>query len=506
MLKKLASETAIYGISSTLARLINYLLVFLHTYAFETSSYGIVAKFYAWAAILNILYTYGMETAYFRFASKKGADSERVYNSALSSLLLTGLLFSGTGFFFSGSIAGLLGHPESGKYVQWFALIVLTDAVTAIPFARLRIEKKALVFASIKVAVVTVNVLLNVFFLYFCRGVYDGEFWQEALPFVLRIYDPELGLGYAFFCNMLSSLLALPLLWRPISKWRFHIDPTVYRQMLRYAYPLVFSGLAYTVNEVLDRLLLEHWLPVGFYPGKSSLDAVGIYASCYKLSIFITLAVQGYRYAAEPFFFSKAADTDKDEAYALALKYFVLACTAMFVVISANVELIGSMFLRQAAYREGLDIVPFLLMANVMLGIYYNLSIWFKISDQTKFGAYISIAGAFVTLLGNWLLIPVLGYTGAALATLGCYTFMATACYFLGRRYHPIPYDLKSALYYLGVSSACVGGMYFFYGAGVWTSTLAGNLLALLFFAAAFWKEKKGLARLLARLRHKTGK
>ncbi|GHA73899.1 lipopolysaccharide biosynthesis protein [Pontibacter akesuensis] len=453
--KKLVGQTAAYGLSSIVGRALNYLLVPIYTDVFMPEEYGVVSYLYAGVGFFNILYTFGMETAFFRFANKPDADRDRLYNQVLSLILCTSLLFSALIIAASGTIARSIGFPDQQEYIIWLAVILAIDAVVAIPFARLRLLNKAIKFASLKLANILITVGANMFFLVLCHGIYNGSFLQGLRPLVTTVYDPDFGIGYIFLINLVANGLLIPMLWKEFSSFRFELNTELLRPMLSYAYPLLFMGLAGAVNELLDRILLEEWLPEGFYPGKSNMAAVGIYSACYKLSIFMTLAIQAFRYAAEPFFFSQAEEKDSPQTFALVMKWFVIACAFIFLFISANLEDFA-LLLRSPAYREGILVVPVLLLANLFLGVYYNLSVWFKLTDKTRFGTYISFGGAAVTILGNLLLIPILGYMGSAIATLICYFSMALASYLLGNRHYPIPYPVKTILGYVLLAAGLV--------------------------------------------------
>lgn len=490
MLKRLVSETAIYGISSILGRLINYILVPLHTGLFSPGGYGIVSIFYAWAAVLNIVYTYGMETSYFRHINKEATDSQKIFRAALTSLIITALFFSGLIIAGAVPIADFLGFAGSERYVVWFALLIAADNIAVIPFAKLRHEKKAVQFASIRIVNILLNVALNYFFLYICPAIHAGEYLTGLQPFVNSFYEPDLGLGYAFLANLIASLLLLPMLAPFCLNFRFSLDLTVLRPMYKYAYPLIFSGLFYAVNEVMDRILLERWLPEGFYPDVDGTGAVGIYAACYKLSIFISLAVQAYKYAAEPFFFSQVDNRKSPQLLSKSMTYFVIALAIMFIGVSVNIDWLGHLFIRQTAYHAGLGVVPILLMANVFLGIYYNLAFWFKLTDKTYYGAFISGGGALITLTANLLLIPYWGYYGSAAATLLCYGSMAIISYLLGRRHLAVPYQVGKIAFYL-LSATVLVIISFQLPLEGFSKILANNSLLLLYLAMVFFIEKR---------------
>ena len=452
--KKLASQTAVYGVSSIVGRVLTYLLTPIYTAAFAAAQYGVVTGLYAYVSFLNVVFTYGMETTFFRFANRPGTDRRELYDRVMSLLLLSTVALTGGLMLLARPLLGLLEIPPGHEqYAIWVALILGLDALTAIPFARLRLENKARRFASIKLVGIVANVALNLFFIVLCPAVASGKWLSGLQPLVARVYDPTMGVGYVFLSNLVASGLTLLLLGRELLDFRFRLDLAFLRPLLGYAYPLMLMGLAGMVNETLDRILLPKWLPVGFYPGQSSLTAVGIYGACYKLSIFMSLVIQAFRYAAEPFFFAQSTDKNSPATFAVILKWFTLCCAVIFVGISLNVEDFGQLFLRRPEYLQGLVVVPILLLANLFLGVYYNLSVWFKLTDKTYYGTYIGAGGAVLTIILNFLLIPVLGYLGCALATLACYFMMAILCWRLGERHFPVPYPaLRLGLWLLFAS------------------------------------------------------
>ena len=441
VLKKLAGQTAVYGVSSIVGRVLTYLLVPVYTAYFAAAEYGIVTGLYAYVSFLNVVFTYGMETTFFRFANRPGADRRELYDRVMSLLLLSTVVLTGLLMLLARPLLGLLDIPPGHEqYAIWVALILGLDTLAAIPFARLRLENKARKFAGIKLAGIVLNVGLNLFFIVLCPWLLKVGIVRS---FVTAIYKPSLGVGYVFLANLFASGATLLLLGRELLDFRFRFDFSWLRPLLAYAFPLMLMGLAGMVNETLDRILLPKWLPEGFYPGKSSLTAVGIYGACYKLSIFMSLVIQAFRYAAEPFFFAQSTDKNSPATFAMILKWFTICCAVIFVGISLNVEDFGALFLRRAEYREGLVVVPVLLLANLFLGVYYNLSVWFKLTDKTYYGTYIGAGGAVLTIVLNFLLIPVLGYMGSALATLACYFLMAVLCWRLGERHFPVPYPMR---------------------------------------------------------------
>ena len=485
--KKLASQTAVYGVSSIVGRVLTYLLVPIYTAAFAAAEYGIVTGLYAYVSFLNVVFTYGMETTFFRFANRPGTDRRELYDRTLSLLVVSSVVLTVGLMLLARPLLKLLAIPAGHEqYAVWVALILGLDALTAIPFARLRLENKARRFASIKLAGIVANVALNLFFIVLCPAVVHSQWLPGLQPLVARLYDPTLGVGYVFLSNLLASGLTLLLLWRELVDFRFRLNLAFLRPLLAYAYPLMLMGLAGMVNETLDRILLPKWLPINFYPGQSSLTAVGIYGACYKLSIFMSLVIQAFRYAAEPFFFAQSTEKNSPAVFAMVLKWFTLCCAVIFVGISLNVEDFGRLFLRRPEYLQGLAVVPVLLLANLFLGVYYNLSVWFKLTDKTHYGTYIGAGGAVLTIVLNFLLIPVLGYMGCAIATLACYFMMAMLCWRLGERHFPVPYPALRLGLWLLVASVVVALGWWVRVDGcwvrhVWHVGLTGAFLGLLY-------------------------
>ncbi|MBD2770074.1 polysaccharide biosynthesis C-terminal domain-containing protein [Hymenobacter sp. BT664] len=484
--KKLASQTAVYGVSSIVGRVLTYLLVPIYTSAFAAAEYGVVTALYAYVSFLNVVFTYGMETTFFRFANQPGANRRELYDRVLSLLLLSTAGLTAGMVLLARPLLGLVDiPPEHERYAEWVALILGLDALTAIPFARLRLENQARKFAGIKLAGIVANVGLNLFFIVLCPAVTRGQL-PAVQPLVARVYDPTMGVGYIFLSNLFASGLTLLLLWRELLGFRFRLDLAFLRPLLGYAYPLMLMGLAGMVNETLDRILLPKWLPANFYPGQSSLTAVGIYGACYKLSIFMSLVIQAFRYAAEPFFFAQGTEKNSPATFALILKWFTLCCAIIFVAISLNVEDIGPLFLKRPEYLQGLVVVPILLLANLFLGVYYNLSVWFKLTNKTYYGTYIGAGGAVLTVGLNFVLIPLLGYLGCAIATLACYFTMAVLCWRLGERHFPVPYPaLRLGLWLLGASGLVALGWHLpvagWWARHAWHAGLTGEFLLALY-------------------------
>lgn len=432
-LKKLASQTAVYGLGSVLPRVITFLYSFVLTYIFEQpSELSANIAFYSYISFVNILFTYGMETAFFHFSNKVD-DKARVYSTALISIFSSSvglvLLFSA----FSGSIAEFVKEPNHVNYIIWCVLIVATDAIMAIPFARMRLNNQAKRFGALKLLNVFVFILICIFYFNICKPAYVND-PNSALA---KFYNPEVGVGYMFLAGLLANLVSLLFLAKEFIGIQYVFDKELWKQMLKYAWPLLILGFAGMINETFDRIILIHLLPEDVAPTQ-----LGIYGACYRIAMFMTIFTTAFKYAAEPFFFNNAKHEDSKKLNAMVMKYYVLFCLFLFLGTMMNLP-----WLKYAVgekFRDGLDVVPILLLANLCVGIYWNLSIWFKLTGQTKFGAMITIMGAVITLVINFVGIPKFGYMACAWATLASYGAMMVASYILGQKYYPIKYNLRS--------------------------------------------------------------
>lgn len=450
VVKKLASDTALYGLSSIVGRFLNWLLVAVHTRVFDQPK--LLAdnnQLYVWVILLNILYTYGMETAFFRYAKKE--NRQEYFNLILSYIVLTSIVFSVIIFFFATPIINWMGFPGKERLIVWFAIILATDAISAIAFVKLRAENRAKRFVFIRMTNIFINIGLNAFYLMFCKYIHEGLFLESWKPFADYFYNPAIGPDYIVWANFIASLITILLLWREFIDFRFSFDFQKFKPVLIYAYPLLIMGLAGAINQTADRLMLTKILPEGFYAGLTSDDAFSIYANVYKLSIFMLLVVQAYRYAADPFFFSKAEDKNSPTMLALATKWFTIACILIWVAVSINIDLISLILGKN--YRSGIIVVPILLLANLFLGVYQNISMWFKLSDKTHFGTYFTIIGMVITVILNVILIPILGYVGCAITFAISSFIMMVLCYYYGQKHYPIPYELSSVTKYLVIAA-----------------------------------------------------
>lgn len=434
-IKKLAGQTAIYGVSSILGRLLNYLMVPIYVRYFIPEEYGIVNEMYAYVSFLIVILTYGMETAFFRYRELH-EDKEKVYSTALISISISSLFFIVLTLLFIGNIARLLEYPNNPEYVVWFVFIIALDAMSAIPFAKLRALNKARRFAIIKLINIGSNIFFNIFFIVLCP--YFHQFQHEGLQAFLQfVYNPAIGVGYIFISNLISSVVTIALLLPEYLTFRFAFDKKLWKQMIVYALPLLVVGLAGVTNETFSRILIKYLLPENI-----AMRELGIFGACYKVSIIMTIFIQAFRYASEPFFFAQAKKDDARIIYADVMKYFVIICSFIFLAVMLFIDVVkyfvGS---KGSAYHEGLDVVPILLLANMFLGIFFNLSIWYKLTGQTRFGALLTVYGAVITVVLNFWLIPLFSYHGSAWVTLICYFTMSVFSLLLGQKHYPIPYQ-----------------------------------------------------------------
>lgn len=443
-LKKLAGQTAIYGLPSIVGRLLNYVLVPIHTAVFLPEKFGVIIEMYAYVSFLVVLLTYGMETAFFRFNSKEENSKDEVFSTTVLALIATTVFFISVASIFAQKIADFISYPNNSEYVIWFSFIVGLDAISSIPLARLRDQNRAPYFAMVNLVSIFLNVGLNIFWIGYCIPAY-----QEGVSnfFTEYFFTPTIGVGYVFIANLFASVLKFVLLSPIIIKSKWKVDFGLLKRMLSYGWPILVASLAIIVNENLDKILIK-WLLKDEIGVDAATAEAGIYGACYKISIIISIFIQAFRYAAEPFFFNQSKEQDAAKSYALVMKYFVIVCSFIFLGVMLYMDLIKH-FVRKEEYWVGLGVVPYLLFANIFLGIFYNLSIWYKLSGKTRYGAAISLIGATITIVLNFILIPRVGYMGSAITTLICYATMVVISYFLGQKYFPVNYPIKRILTYL---------------------------------------------------------
>lgn len=435
-IKRLAGDTVLYGLGSIVPRFLNFLLVTVHTDVFGPEKYGVITKLFAYSAVINVIFMFGMETAYFRFANKEGADEKRIFNITQTIVVTLSAGLSLIFILLANPIAELLYIPGNGKLVTWLAIILFIDAIVAIPFARLRLQRNAKKFVTGKLINIAILIGLNIYFLYVA-------------------FDPTRGVGFVVLANLIANAFYLVFFSRTLLQWRPEYERTMFGTMFQYSYPIMIMGLAGMTNEMFSRVTLEWWLPENFYPGQSSEYALGIFGACYKFAILMNLAIQAFRYAAEPFFFSNASDKNSPQLFARVNHYFIIVCCVLFLVVSVNLDIL-KYFLKRPAYWEGMHIVPILLLGYLFLGVYYNFSTWFKLTDKTYYGTIITIGGAILTIAANYILIPIAGYAGSSWATVICYFSMTAVCYVLGQKFYPIPYRVVSGLAYIFTTIAII--------------------------------------------------
>ncbi|MAJ50903.1 MAG: polysaccharide biosynthesis protein [Flammeovirgaceae bacterium] len=444
-LKNLIGDTAIYGLSSILGRLLNWLLVPLYVVYFKPSEYAIVVELFAFIALFNIIFTLGFETTYFRFSSQQKQTHQNYFDLAISMIFLNCLFLGSILIFFSENLALLLQYEGKGHLIIWCVLILSLDAIAAIPFARLRILRKGKKFVAFKLLNIGLNIGLNLFFIVYL----PVQVTHDSHSLLAAIYFPELGAGHIFLSNLIANSIYLLLFSGVLLRVKFNFSVKILKPFLAYAAPLVVLQLAGVINEMFSRQSLKYLLPEGFYPDLSNAAALGIFGACFKLSVFMALSVQAYKFAFEPFFFNHAHETNSKQLYASAMNGFIIFGGLSWMVISLMLpELAQLIFGANSPYLDGLIIVPVLLGSGLVMGIFFNLSVWYKLTDHTRIGAVISVLGAILTILLNVSLIPVLGFMGSAWASIISWLFMTLLSYFIGQRYFPIKYKLSKGCFY----------------------------------------------------------
>ncbi|MDO5106430.1 polysaccharide biosynthesis C-terminal domain-containing protein [Capnocytophaga sp.] len=463
-LKQLFKHTLIYGLATVLPRVLTLLLTRLYVDKLDREEFGIYSGLFVYLILGNVLLSYGMETAFFRFMNKKH-DSGKVQSTALTSLFISSLLFLVVAFSLRNQLATWLNYDV--RFISYSIYILTLDALVVIPFAWLRHRGKSLWYAIIKIGNVTVNLLFNLFFFL----VLESE--------VQKVSD---GVNYIFISNFLASLLTFLALLPLYFRIRLRFSFPLWKEMLWYAVPVLVSGIAFAVNEGFDRVFLRMLLPA------DSADAtIGVYSACYKMGVFMTLFVTAYKLGVEPFFFSKAKDKNAPQTYALITQYFTIFGAFILLFITVFVDIFKHILIPSAEYWEALWVVPVILLANLCLGIYHSLSVWYKITDRTHFGAYVSVLGMAITVILNFLLIPLISYKGSALATLATYFVMMLVSFFFGQKKYPIPYNVKKISFYLAFS--ILASFLVFY---VFDRNLYVGIIAILLYAGVvFLKERK---------------
>lgn len=433
-LKSLAKDTAIYGMSSILGRFLNYLLVPLYTSNISAASggYGIITNLYAYTALLLVILTYGMETTFFRYANKTNEDPQKVYSSTLIMVGFTSLLFIALVSIFLQPISGVMGYSDHSSYVWVMAATVSIDAFQCIPFAYLRYKKRPIKFAALKLLFIAFNIALNL--LYF---VVLPDLYKSYPEVIQHVYSPETGVGYAFYINLVCTASITFFFYKELTGFKYTFDKELAKRMLSYSWPILILGIAGILNQTADFILFPY-----LYKGSQAHQQLGIYGAASKIAMIMAMITQAFRYAYEPFVFGKGNDKDNRETYAVAMKYFIIFTLLAFLVVMGYINILRHIIGRD--YWEGLKVVPIVMAGTIMMGVYFNLSFWYKLIDKTIWGAYFSGIGCFVLILINIIFVPQYGYMACAWAGLIGYATAMTLSYFVGQKKYPINYPLKS--------------------------------------------------------------
>lgn len=490
-IKKLAGQTMWYGVSSMAARFLFYLLTPYLTLKLSGIEYGEMSILYAAIPFLNVIFTYGIETAYFRFAARDEYKKD-IYSTATISILCSTVFLTAILIFSKSSLAHLLRLENNPEFITYSALIIALDTLATLPFAKLRLDERPRKYALVRVATIVVQIAI----IYFLISVCPVLAAENPIGFIATFYKPDYGVGYIIIANLFASFFALLFLSKEFFAFEFKFNKKVWMAMMIYSMPLIIAGFGGMINETFDRLMLM-WLA----PVDNIADAktqVAIYSACYKLAILITLFIQAFRMGAEPFFFKQAEGQNPQKVYARVMKFFVITITIMFLVVAMYLD-IWKYFLSKEPgelniYWTGLKVVPILLLANMFLGIYYNLSIWYKLTLRTIAGAYITLIGAAITLMINFIFIPYFGYMASAWATFFCYGSMMVISFTWGQKDYPIPYAWKKLVAYIIIVVLLYfiheGVIYFFRGNMInFTSATFLLLLYVWFILQVEWKE-----------------
>lgn len=432
--KSLAKDTAIYGMSSIVGKFLNWCLTPLYTYLLIPEEYGIIVNLYAWIGLLLVLLTYGLETGFFRFANdhEKG-DSQTVYSTCMTSLGVTTLLFLGFVSVFLSPISSALQCEQHPEYITLIALIISFDVFSALPFAYLRFKLRPLRFAFLKLLNIGLTICLNLFFLLACPAIYKSH-----PEWINWFYDPAYGAGYILISNAIASFILLLCLTPEIFRIRWHFRYDLLRQILRYSFPLLILGLAGIMNQNLDKILYPYLIT----DQAEAMNQLGIYGANAKIAVVMIMFTQAFRYAYEPFIFARAKSEDKRSTYALAMKYFIIVDLLIFLGVMFFLDIIR--YFIDPRYFAGLKVVPIIMMAELFSGVFFNLSLWYKLTDRTHWGVWFSLIGLIIIVALNLTLVPHFGYVACAWAAFACYLVMMLLSWLVGQKYYPVAYDLKS--------------------------------------------------------------
>ncbi|HQY11684.1 MAG: polysaccharide biosynthesis C-terminal domain-containing protein [Ferruginibacter sp.] len=492
-IKKLAGQTLWYGIPTIASRFLGYLMnMALPFFIALPEKTADLVQVYTIIPFLNVLYAYGLETAYFRFSQTH--DKQKLYNTLSLSLLFSSIFFTVLLVLCKDVLVSATDLQEHPDYILWMAAIIAVDNLNTLPFAKLRQENRPRRYAFARVMGIVINLFVVIFFL----GIVPVMVRSNPDHFLQFIYNKDFGLGYYLLGNLCGSLFTLLILSKEIKQVRFHFDTRLWKEVMRYSAPLIIVGLGGMINDVLSRLIYRHVVDL---PMQQANHELGIFANIFRIALLITIMIQAFRMAAEPFFFNNSKDENAQKTYARVMKFFVIACCFMFLFIGLFLDVFRWIFTTFADPRwaEGLEVVPLLALGNIFLGIYYNLSVWYKLTDKNTYGAVITVAGAVITIVLNIVLIPVMHYTGAAIATFSCYLFMMISSYLLGQKYYPVPYAVKKLIAYLTlvvlIYLVHLGLLKFISGSLIF-SISTGLLLFILFAWFVARIEAKELAKL----------
>ncbi|GEP50064.1 polysaccharide biosynthesis protein [Flavobacterium noncentrifugens] len=485
--KKLFQQTAIYGLATVIPRMMSFFLVPLYTGLLPKEEYGKITVIFSYMIFFNVVLAYGMETAFFRFYNKE-SDKKNVIETAMISIFWTSLAFLGIGLLFRNTLAEFSGINV--QYVTYTIWILVLDALVIIPFSKLRANQRPFYYAIVKIGNVAINLILNIFFLIILPKLAT----PNPNDFFSLMYFENFQIGYIFISLIISSFATFVVLSPDYLKVKWHFDSELWKRMMQYGLPILIAGLAFAINDQFDKILLGKLLPANIADAE-----VGVYSACYKLGLFMVLYRTAYTLGIEPFFFSHADKENAKQTYATVTKYFVIFGSLIMLAVIVFADLFKQLMIRDSSYWVAMKVVPLIILANFFLGIYTNLSVWYKLIDKTHIGAYISIIGAIVTLVLNFLLIPTMSYYGSAIATIAAYGSMMLISYLLGNKYYPIPYDMKKIGGYLGLSIAFSVVSFYYFRENYYVGL--GLLLVFMYFI--YHNEKETLNRILKRNEHK---
>lgn len=443
-MKSLAKDTAIYGVSSIVGKFLNWLLVPLYTYKLaEISDYGIVTNLFAWTALLLVILTYGMETGFFRFANKDPQNYRKIYGNTMISIGGSSLIFVALIVLFHQQIANFLGYQNQSEFIWMLGVIVAMDAFASIPFAYLRFQKRPIAFAGLKLLYIGLNIAFNLFFLIACPWL------MEVAPDTISwFYNPDYGVGYIFISNFIATAIQTLFLLPYIIQAKFEFDGKLLKQILKYSLPLLFLGIAGIANQNLDKILFK-------FLRTDALQQLGIYGAVGKIAMVIMMFTQAFRYAYEPFVFAKNKDADSKTAYSMAMKYYVIFALLIFLSVVMYMDIIKHFIAPK--YWIGLGILPIILFSYIFQGIFFNLSIWYKLTDKNHYGAWFSFIGTVVILLGNILFVPKYSYWASVWSSFAGFFVIMILSYFFGQKFMPINYNLKKIGFYILLALALFG-------------------------------------------------